>query len=258
MPPRLLKISCHGPGRLRHSRGGACKLVFDYPAVSLADFSIIRTLPLALSLFAVNLKVENLACERNDHMLFSGLSFDLNRGELVRIDGSNGSGKTTLLRTVCGLLPPDEGNVYWCDCPIREDRAGYFEELVFVGHKHGIKDELTSEENLDMDRALNGHRPGLSSHQAMERLGLNACAGQPCRQLSAGQRQRLALARLLVTDACLWVLDEPLTALDRETQSIVRDLLLGHLGNGGMALVTSHQELNCEDHTQRTIRLGNG
>ena len=206
----------------------------------------------------MKLKVENLGCERNDRYLFSGLNFELAPGELIRVDGANGSGKTTLLRMASGLLPVDEGIVYWGDRPIQKNRADYMSELLFVGHKNGIKDELTAEENLRIDHSLAGGQSGVSYALALDRLDIARCRHQLCRQLSAGQRQRVALARLLISVVRLWVLDEPLTALDRSAQNIVRDMLEEHIGAGGMALITSHQDLDWQGRTQRTIRLGDG
>ena len=206
----------------------------------------------------MKLKVENLGCERNDRYLFSGLNFELAPGELIRVDGANGSGKTTLLRMASGLLPVDEGIVYWGDRPIQKNRADYMSELLFVGHKNGIKDELTAEENLRIDHSLAGGQSGVSYALALDRLDIARCRHQLCRQLSAGQRQRVALARLLISVVRLWVLDEPLTALDRSAQNIVRDMLEEHVGAGGMALITSHQDLDWQGRTQRTIRLGDG
>ncbi|MDA9982448.1 cytochrome c biogenesis heme-transporting ATPase CcmA [Gammaproteobacteria bacterium] len=206
----------------------------------------------------MKLKVENLGCERNDRYLFSGLNFELASGELIRVDGANGSGKTTLLRMASGLLPVDEGIVCWGDRPIQKNRADYMSELLFVGHKTGIKDELTAEENLRIDHSLAGGQSGVSYESALDRLDIAQCRHQLCRQLSAGQRQRVALARLLISVVRLWVLDEPLTALDRSAQNIVRDMLEEHVGAGGMALITSHQDLDWQGRTQRTIRLGDG
>ena len=206
----------------------------------------------------MKLKVENLGCERNDRYLFSGLNFELASGELIRVDGANGSGKTTLLRMASGLLPVDEGIVCWGDRPIQMNRADYMSELLFVGHKNGIKDELTAEENLRIDHSLAGGQSGVSYALALDRLDIAQCRHQLCRQLSAGQRQRVALARLLISVVRLWVLDEPLTALDRSAQNIVRDMLEEHVGAGGMALITSHQDLDWQGRTQRTIRLGDG
>lgn len=206
----------------------------------------------------MKLKVENLGCERNEKQLFSGMSFELDDGEMIQVDGSNGSGKTTLLRMVSGLLPIDEGMIYWNDRPVHKNRSEYMTELTFVGHKNGIKDELTAGENLDMDRALTGRPSSATVNGALERLGIPQCQHQLCRHMSAGQRQRVSLSRLLISSTRLWVLDEPLTALDRNAQGIVRDLLVEHMESGGMALITSHQSMDWRWHSQRTIRLGEG
>ena len=206
----------------------------------------------------MNLKVESLGCQRNEKQLFSGMSFQLEPGEMIQVDGSNGSGKTTLLRMVSGLLPIDEGTVYWNDISIHKNREDYMSDLLFVGHKNGIKDELTAEENLRMDRSLTGQPSGVSASEALKRLGIEHCQHQLCRHLSAGQRQRVSLARLLISDAGLWVLDEPLTALDRGAQGVVRDLLLEHMRSGGMTLITSHQSMEWGWHAQRTVRIGPG
>lgn len=204
----------------------------------------------------VSLTVENLGCERNDQWLFSNLSFELAPGQLLQIDGVNGSGKTTLLRTVCGLLPADQGNVYWCGQPIRQNRYEYFSQLVFVGHKQGVKDELTAEENLHIDQVLAAKPGGLSAREALRRLGIEECGDQLCRQLSAGQRQRVALARLLISFARFWVLDEPLTALDQDAQQTVVDLVTRHIDTGGMVMITSHQKIDWGGQPYSTIRLG--
>lgn len=204
----------------------------------------------------MKLKVENLGCERNDKQLFSGMTFGLEPGELIQVDGSNGSGKTTLLRMISGLMPIDEGMIYWNDSPIQKNRSEFMGELSFVGHKNGIKDELTAGENLKMDRTLTGRPSGVSVADALGRLGIAHCEHQLCRHLSAGQRQRVSLSRLLISATRLWVLDEPLTALDRDAQEIVRDLLVEHMESGGMALVTSHQSIEWRWHAQRTVRLG--
>lgn len=190
--------------------------------------------------------------------MFSGMNFELGTGELIQIDGSNGSGKTTLLRMVSGLLPIDEGVIYWNDRPIHKNRSEFMSELSFVGHKNGIKDELTAGENLEMDRTLTAKPSTVPVTGALKRLGIGHCEHQLCRQMSAGQRQRVSLSRLLISATRLWVLDEPLTALDRDAQGIVRDMLVGHMESGGMALITSHQSMDWRWHAQRTVKLGAG
>ena len=204
----------------------------------------------------MHLNVENLGCERNDKQLFSGVAFGLRSGELIQVDGSNGSGKTTMLRMVSGLLPIEEGMIYWNDIPIHKNRVEYMSSMTFVGHKNGIKDELTAGENLDLDRSLSLSPSAVSNTEALERLGIPQCQHQLCRHLSAGQRQRVSLARLLITSARLWVLDEPLTALDRNAQGLIRELIIDHLKAGGMSLITSHQHIEWRWEAQSSVRIG--
>lgn len=201
-------------------------------------------------------KVENLGCERNDKQLFSGIDFSLQTGELIQVDGSNGSGKTTMLRMVSGLLPIEEGTIYWDNIPIHKNRVEYMSNMTFVGHKKGIKDELTAGENLYLDRTLSLNPSSVSIAEALETLGIPQCQHQICRQLSAGQRQRVSLARLLLTSTRLWILDEPLTALDRNTQWLIRDLIVEHLKGGGMTLITSHQHIEWNWEAQSSVRIG--
>lgn len=189
------------------------------------------------------LEVRGLASHREDRVLFEGIAFTLDRGEVLQIMGANGSGKTTLLRMVCGLRPPSEGDVLWRGTSVLEDPSRFRGELAYVGHEPGVKLDLTPVENLAVDRCLSGGRPGLDPLGALARTGLSAQAELPTRALSAGQRRRLALARLLVTRAVLWVLDEPYTALDRHGQALAAALVTEHVHDGGSVLCTSHQAI---------------
>lgn len=192
------------------------------------------------------LEAVELACQRGDRLLFRGLSFTVTPGAAVLVEGGNGSGKTTLLRTVCGLMRAEEGEVRWNGEPIERDRLEFQANLGYLGHVHGIKDELTAEENLRVATALQGvSRDRIGA--ALERVGLAALADVRARQLSAGQRRRLALARLLLGSARLWVLDEPFTALDRAGIGLVEDMIEEHCAGGGMVLMSSHHgvSLNC-------------
>ena len=166
------------------------------------------------------LEARGLGCERNEHWLFRDLALRLRPGELLHVAGDNGSGKTTLLRILCGLLAPDEGRVSWCGRELPAGRDAFLSALVFVGHKTGLKGELTAVENLNLERALMGPTAGTTVEEALHRLGVAGAADRPCRRLSAGQQQRVALARLAVSGAPLWILDEPLAALDRPGQAL--------------------------------------
>ena len=192
------------------------------------------------------LEVVDLTCQRGDRLLFQGLGFTVSPGLAVLVEGSNGSGKTTLLRTVCGLMRAEEGEVRWNGAPIERDRLEYQAQLGYLGHVHGIKDELTAEENLRVAGSLHGTRaPAIEA--ALARVGLAGLRHARARQMSAGQRRRLALARLLLGRVRLWVLDEPFTALDRAGMGLVEAMIEDHCAAGGMALMSSHHgvALNC-------------
>ncbi|OIR09466.1 cytochrome c biogenesis ATP-binding export protein CcmA [mine drainage metagenome] len=190
------------------------------------------------------LEVGNLACSRGDHRLFSGLSFTLHPGQIMQVQGANGSGKTSLLRTLCGFIQPDEGQIFWRGKRVRELGEDYFAELLYLGHLNAIKDELSALENLQMSAGLAGYT--VSEQQAvsvLRRMGLQRREHLPVRVLSQGQRRRVALARLLTSDAHLWILDEPLTALDVGAVGLMQELIGEHLSNGGMTIFTTHQPL---------------
>jgi heme exporter protein A len=188
----------------------------------------------------VQLSAHRLACVRDDRPLFRELSFSVGPGEVLQVDGRNGSGKTSLLRILCGLSLPAEGEVRWCGEPVTRARSDFWLDLAYVGHAHGVKLELTPIENLRVARALKRPRPGVSIEAALDRVGLLGFEDVPARALSAGQCRRVALARLLVTSARVWVLDEPLTAIDRRGVADVEALISEHTQAGGFVVLTTH------------------
>src|SRR5882724_3831833 len=190
------------------------------------------------------LEAINLGCVRGDRRLFEGVNFSLTPGTYLQLQGPNGSGKTSLLRIICGLLTQAEGEVRWQGANIRSLGEDYFTALTYLGHRNGVKDELSALENLRISNALNGIE--IDDHIAREvlrKMGLGGRESLPARLLSEGQRRRVALARLVVCNTSIWLLDEVLTSLDRAAIGLVRSLIEEHLKGGGMAIVATHQEL---------------
>jgi heme exporter protein A len=202
------------------------------------------------------LEVSNLACSRGDHRLFSGLSFALHSGQIMQIQGANGSGKTSLLRTLCGFIYPDEGMIAWEGTDVRDLAEDYFARVLYLGHLNAIKDELSALENLQISAGLSGAKLGESDAiAALRRMGLKGRERLPAKVLSQGQRRRVALARLLVSDAQLWILDEPLTALDVNAVALIGELLDEHLARQGMVIFTTHQPLSVSGAEMRSLSL---
>jgi heme exporter protein A len=199
------------------------------------------------------LETTALAYERGGLPLFSGLSFTVGPGALLRVRGANGSGKTTLLRTLAGLTRPAEGSVRWRGNPIDSD---YRKEMLFLGHAPGMKDELTVLENLEFSAKLSELKTSGFSN-ALERLGVARLADLPARYLSQGQRRRAVLARLaLSAEVPLWLLDEPFAALDAEGIAQLSALCAAHLAAGGMLVLTSHQDVPISSPAPQEIELG--
>jgi heme exporter protein A len=202
------------------------------------------------------LEIRNLACTRGDNLLFSDLSFNLAAGELMQVHGANGKGKTTLLRTLCGFMQPTAGEILWRGKNTRKLDEEYHAEMLYLGHYNAIKDELNGLENLRISSGLAGC--AIDDKQAMaalRRMGLRGRETLPVKVLSQGQRRRVALARLLIGNAALWILDEPLTALDVGAVSLMQDLIGEHLANQGMVIFTTHQPLEVTGVTTRSLSL---
>lgn len=202
------------------------------------------------------LEADNLCCVRGDRRLFAGVGFALEAGELLHVTGPNGAGKTTLLRMVCGLVRPEAGEVRWGGRPIGALGEEYLGRLTYLGHLNAIKDDLTARENLRAAAALAGADASEARLEgALDRLGVKPHADLPVKVLSQGQKRRAALARLLVSECPLWVLDEPFTALDRAAVETLREAIGAHLEAGGMALLTTHQEVPIAG-TVKTLAMG--
>lgn len=187
------------------------------------------------------LELRALQCVRGDVLLFTGVDCVLQAGETLHVRGANGSGKSSLLRILAGLAQPEAGNLLWCGADVRMLGADYCAVLQYVGHHNGIKLDLTARENLAFHQALTGADDADALCTALERVGLTSCAALPGRRLSAGQRRRLALARLLLCHAPLWLLDEPLTSLDEEGRALFNDLMQRHAAGGGLIVMATHE-----------------
>lgn len=204
------------------------------------------------------LSVHDLACARGDRSLFKGMNFSLTEGALLLVQGGNGQGKTSLLRLLTGLSRPEEGEVRWCGVPIRKNREDFHAEMIYLGHANGVKDDLNPVENLRFAEGLQGRAfEQARAISILERLGLSRCLDLPCRVLSFGQRRRVALSALLLADAKLWILDEPLTGLDVHAVALMEGLIRDHLTSGGMVVATTHQALNLEGIKVQRLLVGN-
>lgn len=205
-----------------------------------------------------SLQARGLQCIRNDMVLFSALDLQLQCGDLLQIEGSNGSGKTSLLRILSGLSTPNEGGIYWNDRNIREYQYEYLRNISYVGHQNGIKAELSAMENLELAGRLSDSHSETTPQQALQRFGLLGYEDIPVRKLSAGQRRRIALARLLISAAKLWILDEPFTSLDDDGKQLIKQMLETHIERQGMIILATHERLEISESRIRRVKLDNG
>ena len=202
----------------------------------------------------MTLCLKNLGFERNNQCLLSQINCVVNPGECLQIYGANGSGKSTLLRIIAGFIEPHIGHVLWQDNCIFAKRDSYKENIHYVGHQNGIKPNLTVQENLQLSSALMGKSvPPTGS--LLTQIGLMHYRDTKAALLSAGQLRRLSLARLLINTFKIWLLDEPLTALDGVGQSLLTQVLNQHLANGGIGILATHQALPLA-HPIKIIQLG--
>ena len=225
---------------------------YPRPFQTLLEFAVANVSELAISM----LEAIQLSCVRGTRRLFKDLSFSAEPGELIELRGANGSGKTSLLRILCGLATPAAGEVRWYGRNIRSLGEEYFRSVAYLAHQNAVKDELTAIENLRISSAVGGSP--LSTDRAREllaRVGLEAQVNLPARALSAGQRRRLALTRLLTANATLWILDEVLTSLDDIAIGLSGEFIAEHLANDGIAIVATHQDLNLIVPRSRRLKL---
>jgi len=198
------------------------------------------------------LEARNVSCIRGDRVLFEGLNFTLKNNQVLLLEGKNGSGKTSLLRIICGFREQDAGELLWCNNTIKG--SDYFAEMAYVGHLDGVKKELTVQENLKMSLALS-QAGRYTIDQALDKVHLAGYDDSLVQSLSAGQKRRLSLARLLITKKSLWVLDEPFTSIDKHGIKLIESLMHEHISNGGMIILTSHHDLVLHEADVQKINL---
>ena len=202
------------------------------------------------------LTAQGLACLRGDRLLFKNVGFELSAGGLMYVLGENGSGKSSLLRLLCGLLTPEEGAVFWNGQAIGQDAELYQADLTYIGHLNGLKDDLTALENLQFGARLAGNVvDNVAALKALTAIGVARCANLPVGVLSQGQKRRVALARLWLTQSKLWILDEPFAALDIASVEVLAAQLSAHMVNGGMTIITTHQDVAIQAQSTQTLRL---
>lgn len=201
------------------------------------------------------LHCEKLTCVREDRVLFQDLDFTIEKGEIVQVEGPNGVGKTSLFRIIVGLSIPYAGTIYWQNASITEDREIFYQRLLYLGHKTGIKPELTALENLHFFQKLQPSHNNINLWEVLAKVGLAGYEDIVTAQLSAGQQRRVALARLWLNDCPLWILDEPFTALDKSGVKVLEDLFLQHAAQGGIVLLTTHQDLSIDKKHLSKITL---
>ena len=205
---------------------------------------------------AAELSGEGLACRRGERLIFADVSFRLPPGGALVLTGANGSGKSSLLRLVSGLHTAAAGRLSWGDTPVAADLPGHHARLHYVGHQDALKPAMTPREILAFWAALRGLRlphPAPAVECALAAFALEAIADWPCRWLSAGQRRRTALARLLVGPAPLWLLDEPTSALDGDSRVRLEQAIAAHRAAGGMVMLATHTPLALDCATALTL-----
>tara|TARA_B100001079_G_C16329685_1_gene478494 strand:- start:237 stop:833 length:597 start_codon:yes stop_codon:yes gene_type:complete len=197
------------------------------------------------------LKITELSCQRGYNQLFSGLSFNVNAGDILRITGTNGSGKTSLLKILAGLNTQEQGSISLDKNKVKSEQ--YQEEVFYLGHLSALSSELSSIENLKFLTSLSKTTNSQTLSQALNDVGLKGYEDEYCAKLSAGQKRRVILAGLFVSDAKLWLLDEPFTALDPKGVEIVEQRIKKHSEQGGICIFTTHQDSVLEN--QRVLAL---
>jgi len=201
-------------------------------------------------------KVENLECIRRNNILFQGLSFSLNDGDLLQIDGTNGSGKSSLLQMCIGLIQTTEGKISWDNDDISLSRYQFQSEMTYFGHANGVKSDLTAIENMKVMHALSGAKQSVDYHSILKQIGLPGMEDVLLRRMSAGQQRRIGLTRVFMARSKLWLLDEPFNALDKNGKKIIEELIVKHCKSGGIVIFATHQTMKIDGYPLKHIHLG--
>ena len=206
---------------------------------------------------APTLTFSKLGCSRGGRQLFQGVDCILESGRWLYVAGANGVGKTSLLRMVCGLAPIESGQIFWNNTPIHAQHDAYLQDLCYLGHLNALQESMTVKENLSFTTALTGFAPNAAQiQQVLARFGVRGRDQQLVSHLSQGQKRRVALSRLALSPARLWVLDEPFVAMDEAGVRMLADLIATHLEGGGLAVVTSHQQVPIGSIPAQLLELG--
>ncbi|GAA5193468.1 cytochrome c biogenesis heme-transporting ATPase CcmA [Ferrimonas gelatinilytica] len=200
------------------------------------------------------LQAKALTCIREERILFDELSFDVHPGDILQIEGPNGAGKTSLLRILAGLSRPYSGSVFYQNQLIEEARDEYHQALLYLGHLPGVKSELSAEENLNFNLKLAGYHDA-PQREILAKVNLTGFEEHPAGHLSAGQHRRIALARLWHSEAKIWIVDEPLTAIDKRGVAELEQLFLDHADRGGCVILTTHQDLQLVGNRLKKLTL---
>jgi heme exporter protein A len=205
---------------------------------------------------APSLSFSKLGCTKGGRQLFKDVNCELVAGQWLYVTGANGVGKTSLLRMVCGLATVDEGSILWNNTPIQKQPETYRQDLCYLGHLNALQESMTVDENLSFTSTLGGLAPSQPQRQGvLTRFGLRGRSKQLVRHLSQGQKRRVALSRLALSPARLWVLDEPYVAMDEGGIQMLADLIARHLADGGLAVLTSHQRVPIGDKPAQLLEL---
>lgn len=200
------------------------------------------------------LSAKGLTCIREERVLFENLNVQINAGDIVQIEGPNGAGKTSLLRILAGLSQPYDGDIYYLDKLVHEQRETFHQNLLYLGHLPGVKGEMTAQENLEFNLSLHG-LDSTSAEDTLTKVNLLGFEDALASHLSAGQHRRISLARLWQSQSKIWILDEPFTAIDKRGVEKLEQLFVQHAQNGGCVILTTHQDLSLPKEQVKKITL---